>query len=468
MTTTCGKCGAVAILEEDYSGMCPGCLAGFAFEAPEELETLGKYQLTELLGSGGMGVVYRAEDPDLGRTVALKVMRPHLTEKEQERFRHEARLLAQVHHPHIVPIHDYGMERGWFYYVMEYVAAKPLSQHLSAPPRDLLRLVQEAALAIQHLHDQGVLHRDLKPANILVDGSFAPRIVDFGIAKTEDVSLTPSNALVGTPPYMSPEQARGEELDARADVYALGAVLYECLTGRPPFEGRSTAQILHRVLQEDPAPPQVDRPLVRICLKALEKDRARRYSSAAELAADLGRYLVGEAVLARGPGLRPGRWIRRHAVALLSALVLAGGGTAVYLATRPKPPLSREEDLEALIAHLGQKEKNVSQMMSRGLKAYREGDYRMAAAFFGKSGSYLENTPTEKTNLTPAQHARLRQQAHVYFALCEWRRGQVESALREARRAVEAGFRDDGTFDGDDAFRAMQSDPRFAEALRRR
>ncbi|MBI2930921.1 MAG: serine/threonine protein kinase [Planctomycetes bacterium] len=462
MTTTCLKCGTVAVAEEverDFAGMCPACLAGFAFETPEELQTLGKYRLTGLLGSGGMSVVYRADDPDLGRAVAIKVLRPHLTEPEQERFRQEARLLARMRHPNIVPIHDYGIEHGWSYTVMELVQGRPLSDHLNAPRRDLVALVRKVALAVQHLHEQGILHRDLKPANILVDERFEPRVADFGIAKSADASLTPSNALLGTPAYMSPEQAKGDDLDARSDVHALGAVLYECLAGRPLFEGKTPAQVLDRVLHDDlPAPP-AEAPLARICRKALEKDRTHRYRSAAEFADDLGRYLEGKPVLARRADQRTARLVRRWATPVL---VVLSAGTLVYFAMRPR----RDENIDTLIAALS--DKDLAGRLSRIVELYRKGDYRLATPMFGKYDYLLASATPEKLGLTPAQHARLRQRALVYFALCQWRSGRENEALRLMKQARDAGFVDDGSFDVDDAFRAMRDDPRFTDVLPRK
>jgi len=447
--------------------MCPGCLAGFALEAPEDLETLGPYRLLEVLGSGGTGIVYRAEHLELKKSVALKVLRPHLTETEQERFRHEARTLAKIRHPNIVSIHDFGFERGWFWLVMDLVSGRPLSERLDQPRGTLVEIVRKSALAVHCLHEQGILHRDLKPQNILLEESGDPRIADFGLAKSPGASLTPTQALLGTPAYMSPEQARGEDLDVRSDVYALGAVLYECLTGHPPFVGRSPTEILQRVVLEDPPAPKADPGLDRICLQAMAKDRARRYSSAAAFAEDLRRHLEGGTIVARRPGVQPARFFRRRAVPfLLAALgILIAAVAALLLQPAAGPALlfawpTRPATIEELVARMP--DKNIHGMMGEGLARYRKGDSLMAGGYFLKCADYVEH---RTAGLNPEQREWVLRTCLAYAALCQWRIHNPEMALQCLRKAVAHGFTNDGSLDGDEAFRAMKADPRFAGIL---
>jgi tRNA A-37 threonylcarbamoyl transferase component Bud32 len=327
--------------------------------APDGLERL------ERIGSGSSGVVYKAYHKGLDRHVALKVLRaPELaTAEEFRRIRREADVLAGSSHPHIVPIHGYGeMEVGpgvrCPYFTMRLMEGGSLAgqvARLAGDPRAAAEIVAAIAGAVQHAHERGVLHRDLKPANVLLDAEGRPYVADFGLARRGDGGTggTATGAVIGTPAYMAPEQARGtKELTPAADVYGLGAILYELLTGRPPFRGDSPAEVLRQVLREPPARPRavnrkVDRRLEAVCLKCLNKDPARRYPSAQALADDLRRWLGGERVSA--PAVRPwdrlarGGW-RRPAVAavVVLALILAAGRV---LAPRVTQLLQEREQL---------------------------------------------------------------------------------------------------------------------------
>jgi tRNA A-37 threonylcarbamoyl transferase component Bud32 len=317
----------------------------YLLPTPDGLERL------ERIGSGSGSVVYKAYHKSLGRHVALKVLRaPELASAEEfRRFRREAEVLAGSSHPHIVPIHGYGeMEVGpgvrCPYFTMRLMEGGSLAgqvARLSGDPRAAAEVVAAIAGAVQHAHDLRVLHRDLKPANILLDAEGRPHVADFGLARRGDgdSGATPSSAVIGTPAYMAPEQARGDKgLTVAADVYGLGAILYELLTGRPPFRGDSPAEVLRQVLRDPPARPRafnrkLDRSLEAVCLKCLNKNPARRYPSAQALADDLGRWLRGEGVSARP--VRPWDQLargarRRPAVAALVvlALVLATAGLA--------------------------------------------------------------------------------------------------------------------------------------------
>ncbi len=307
-------------------------------------EGIAGYRIVDELGRGGMGVVFRARQVALGRTVALKMIRSaHLaSEAERQRFRIEAEAAAALDHPNIVPIYEVGECAGHLYYTMKLVEGGCLAQWLQQnvpKPRDAALVVAQAARAVGAAHRQGILHRDLKPANILIDRDGKPHITDFGLAKRigVDCGLTEPGALVGTPSYMSPEQTAGSArgLTTASDVYSLGAILYRLLTGRPPFRGDSVMQTLHDVRERTPDRPRsldptLHRDLETICLKCLEKLPERRYRSADSLAEDLDRWLRGEPIAARavGPIERAALWCRRNkrlaglSAALAAALIV--------------------------------------------------------------------------------------------------------------------------------------------------
>ena len=288
----------------------------------------GNYELLREVGRGGMGVVYKARQKGLDRLVAIKmILGNHLANSEQiERFYAEARAAAKLQDPHVVAIHDVGQIHGQHYFAMEYIDGESLAQRLAADAMtfdDSARLVGTVARAVHRLHGQGIVHRDLKPSNILLDRSGRPFVTDFGLAKmfSADRPETNSNAIVGTPSYMAPEQAAGRkgEVGPLSDVYSLGAILYELLTGRPPFEERNPLDTLVQVLESEPVSPARLRPgvpktLEAICLKCLEKSPGDRYPSAAALADDLDRFLAGELVEANKIGMWAilRRWARRE------------------------------------------------------------------------------------------------------------------------------------------------------------
>jgi serine/threonine protein kinase len=303
--------------------------------------TLPGYEILGELGRGGMGVVYKARQLRLNRIVALKMILAgdYAPPEAVIRFLAEAESIARVHHPHIVQIFAYGDDDGRPYFEMEYVDGGSLADRLGGKPwplRDAASLVETLARAIHTAHGLGVVHRDLKPANILLTTEGIPKIADFGLAKCLDTEtgLTRTEWIVGSPSYMAPEQAGESVLPGgpRADLYSLGAILYELITGRPPFQAATVLETLEQVRSMPPiAPgrlrPGVPRDLATICLKCLEKDPARRYDSAAELAEDLRRFAAGEAIRARPAGghERLWRWCRREpAVASMAVALLAG------------------------------------------------------------------------------------------------------------------------------------------------
>ena len=306
---------------------------------------LAGYEILGELGRGGMGVVLKARQVALNRTVALKLIKSGVfaTESELLRFQNEAEAVAQLDHPHIVPIYEVGQQGGRHFFSMKLIDGTGLDKRLAefaADPRSAARIVAIIARAIHHAHQRGILHRDLKPANILLDSDGQPHVTDFGLAKQikGDGDLTESGAPVGTPAYMSPEQATGARgsLSTATDVYGLGTVLYALLAGRAPFAGTTLIETLDKVRSCSPERPsqlndRVPRDLEIICLKCLEKEPARRYLSALALAEDLDRWLDGLPILARpvGTPTRVMMWCRRNkalaALAALLMLALVGG-----------------------------------------------------------------------------------------------------------------------------------------------
>ena len=330
-------------------------------------ERIANYRLLAALGAGGMGAVYLAEQEPLGRRVALKIVRPELqaSSSVQKRFEREARAIARLRHPGIVNVHEFGSEGELTYIAMEYVEGRALDEHLRATPQDREAIVaygERVARALDAAHAQGVVHRDVKPQNILIPPTGRPVLLDFGIAYltgTESTRLTSEWA--GSPSYVSPEQLSGKEgeIDGRTDVYSLGVTLYEALLGRLPHEGGRLQELLVQILHEEPARPRAIDPtfpvdLEVVLLKALEKDRSRRYESAGAFADDLRAVLDIRPIAAKPPGVvtRLRKWARRRpvlatAVACLIAIAAVAGG----IAWRAK--VDREDDARALVAEAG-------------------------------------------------------------------------------------------------------------------
>jgi predicted Ser/Thr protein kinase len=320
-------------------------------------KTLGNYQIVEELGRGGMAVVYRAYQPSLNRDVAIKVLPPQLSFDQEfvERFQREAKAAAKLRHPNIVVIHDVGHEDGTYYIVMEYLEGRTLKQLIQGegrlPPERAAHIVEQVAAALDYAHQHGFIHRDVKPSNIFVGPDDHVTLTDFGIAKaaSEAEQLTRTGMLVGTPEYMSPEQAAGSRVDYRTDLYALGVVLYQMLAGRVPYRGTTPHATLHAVIYEPPPPPRQINPslppaLETVILRAVAKQPEQRFQRGADLASTLRAALTGRAqpvVVPPGPETRIAPAHRRSLmpwivtglavvliamVAVLAILLLGGDG----------------------------------------------------------------------------------------------------------------------------------------------
>jgi WD40 repeat protein/predicted Ser/Thr protein kinase len=330
---------------DGVDGLCLKCLGrlGFFSEPVDPgggMLRLGDYELLEEIARGGMGVVYRARQLSLNRIVALKVVLhgPFSSADFVRRFRNEAQVVAALRHPNIVAIYEVGEHNGSHFLSLEFVEGRSFAEVARAGPlpakraANYLKIIAEA---LEHAHQRGVLHRDLKPSNILLDIFDQPRVTDFGLAKlvNQDTELTVTGQVLGSPNYMPPEQAAGKFSDStpQADVYSLGAILYELLTGRPPFQGETLPSILAQVQNSEPVPPRRLNPgtptdLQTICLKCLQKEPGRRYASAQKLADDLGRFLEDKPILGRPVSVPERAWLwcrRRPLLAAMSAGLVA-------------------------------------------------------------------------------------------------------------------------------------------------
>ncbi len=405
------------------------------------------YEVLEELGRGGMGVVYKARQARLNRLVALKMILSgdHARPAERARFRTEAEAIARLRHPNIVQVYEVGEHDGKPYFSLEFCPGGSLDKKLSGtplPPREAARLVQTVARAIHAAHEKSVVHRDLKPANVLLDEDGAPKITDFGLAKRlDDCGQTVSGAVLGTPSYMAPEQAGGDSkaIGPATDVYALGAILYELLTGRPPFKAATTLETLRLVLEAEPVPPErlrgkTPRDLQTICLKCLRKGPASRYASAEELADDLERFLEDRPVRARPVswGESAVRWARRRPAP--AALVVVVVAVAVAFGVNWRRGVARERQ------HLAATREEIQEWLREGQRSLGQEDWSAARLRAASALERLHHEPrlhdlrAEAENL----HAEADRCLAAAAALHEFRR-QRDTALFHGLIAFAGG-----------------------------
>jgi WD40 repeat protein/tRNA A-37 threonylcarbamoyl transferase component Bud32 len=412
------------------------------------------YEILDKLGEGGMGVVYKARHLKLGRIIALKMILSggHARSEDLARFQTEAEAIARLQHANIVQVYEVGEHEGRPFFSLEFCPGGSLDRKLNGTPLPALeaaRLVQTLAVAMQAAHSKNVIHRDLKPANVLLSEDGTPKITDFGLArKLDDAGQTQSGAIMGTPSYMAPEQAGGKskELGPACDVYALGAILYELLTGRPPFKAATALDTLMQVVADEPVPPsqlqsKTPKDLETICLKCLAKEPGRRYPSAQALAEDLGRFQAGMPVLARPVGQieRCLRWYCRNRTVASLLVLLAGAlllGTSLIVAFAVQAKLNEAKAVsEAARA--------TAEALKRGEEATRADLEAEAARRAGKQAEKAAEQARQERNLAQFQALRAGNAIHAIQldqALRAWKQGDLR-ATEDLLDRVEEPFR---------------------------
>jgi tetratricopeptide (TPR) repeat protein len=436
-------------------------------EAAPHWPTLPGYEFLGELGRGGVGVVFKARQASPNRLVAVKMLRDFggATPEEVVRFGVEAETVARLQHPNIVQIYEAGISRQQPFFVLEYVAGGNLDDRLAGrpmPPHQAAALVEAVARAIQHAHEQGIVHRDLKPANVLLTADGTPKVADFGMARllNSDLRLTRTGSVAGTPAYMAPEQARPGmvEVGPTADVYALGAILYECLTGRPPFVGETALDVLALVADTEPVPPSrlvpsVPRDLETICLKCLQKDPRQRYASAADFADDLRRFQEGRTVIARPVGAagRAWRWCRRNpgtgsALAGTALALVAGAVVSLLFAMEASRTAAAEksarEDADRNAEHA---RINAAKAVAEKARADDEADLARGVSDFLRYDLLLQADPQTHANpnQSPDRDIKLRRILDQAASRIEGRfpgRPLVEAALRNSIGIAYSGL----------------------------
>lgn len=469
---TCPSCGA-ELPSDAPKGFCPRCLYRLGFGEPAGppppaerpapgappdsvaapgfvKRDFGDYELLEEIGYGGMGLVYKARQKSLDRIVALKLLLfgPHAPPDSVKRFRAEAVATAALQHPNLVAIHEVGFCEGQHFIAMDYVEGRSMAALIHGnplPARRAAGYVKTIAEAMHYAHERGILHRDLKPANVLIDSSDQPRVTDFGLARRLEggPELTITGQVLGSPNYMPPEQAvgKGGKVSRRTDVYALGAILYHALTGRPPFVGEGLAETVQQVLSVEPVPPRVLNPgvpadLETVCLKCLEKDPAKRYATAQALAEELGRFLGGKPVAARPVGRvgKTWRWCQRQPVraSLIAALALVclGGAAAVLWQWR---------EAEAARAVAERAQRGLKQELYASLLAEAR-----ANRWSGRAGRRFDSLEAVRQAAAIRPSLELRNEAIACLALPDIR---VKSWVKMGNRTELLGFAIDGAFE---------------------
>ena len=452
---------------------CSGCGSNFSLidgdadnSASRTLQQIGRFQLLSRIGIGGFGTVWKAHDAELDRAVALKIPRKgQLSAKEEEFFFREARAAAQLRHSNIVPVHEVGRDGDTIFIVSDLILGESLAnwlreQHPST--RDMVVLLAKVADALHFAHEHGIVHRDFKPSNVVIDQQGEPHLMDFGLAKREvgEVTMTIDGQVVGTPAYMSPEQAAGSThwVDRRTDIYSLGVVLFEVLTGELPFRGNAQMQIRERLSADAPNPRRLNQrapiDLATICLRCLEREPNRRYNTAREVAEELRRYLNREPILAR-PISRFGRlvrWSRRNpapaaAIALAAILAVAGPITAVVINSQRSMLASRVDEIQRLVKD-GERKLDERAMTIESLTKERDAlvgvaasdargdsdDYRMAAHNLVENRRDTISQLLNNESTQPEQKAR----GHLGFAYLFASLNKRDAALPHLTAAIKA------------------------------
>ncbi len=452
MKSHCEKCNQTYEVAEGMELRCPWCPSKDEKNLPKVPKMIGKYEILEQIGVGGMGVVYRARHIELNNTVALKVMiaGEHASEETLLRFQREARSAAALHHPNIAPVFDVGQVEPLYYIVMEHVDGKNLDQRAkdTLTPEDAARITRDVARALAYAHERNIVHRDVKPGNILVDREGNAKLVDFGLAKSliDDKTLTRTGEIIGTASYMPPEQVSGSmrAVDDKSDIYSLGTVLYELLSGRAAYAAETLIMTIRQIEEATPIPPSklnrtVPRELETICLKAMAREKSRRYETAAEFADDLDRFLKGEPIAARRSSLlyRSRKLIQQQpaiSTAAAMSILLISITAALLLRENSEPPPP---------------EPNKQELLQKALPHLETARYEME-----KADRYSAEARRERRKVLETAIVELDTAIEIYpeFASAFFYRGTARKGLAKLDLARE------------DFDRAIQLDPRHGEA----